>query len=62
MQKKEGDKTVLTGEDIYKERKYISRISTYNETSISFDWKMEHSMDGGKTFMTSGMAHYTRRR
>ena len=58
---KDGDKMVLTGEDIYKGQKYISRISTYNETSTSFDWKMGHSMDGGKTFMTSGMAHYTKR-
>ena len=59
---KKGDSTIMTGEDIYKGQKFISRISSYNETPDSFDWKMEHSLDGGKTFMTSGMAHYVKRK
>ena len=55
------NKTIFTGEDIYKGQKFLSRISTSNETPESFDWEMEHSTDGGKTFMTSGKAHYTKR-
>ena len=55
---KEGDKTVLTGEDRYAGMTMLSRITTYNETASSFDWKMENSMDGGKTWFVSGKAHY----
>jgi len=60
--KREGDKLVMTGEDMYQGETYQSRITTYNETPDSYDWMMENSMDGGKTWITTGKATYTRRK
>jgi hypothetical protein len=52
--------TVVIGEDIYNGQTYITRITSYNETSDAFDWKMEYSTDGGQTFLPSARAKYTR--
>jgi len=43
-------------------QKWLSRITTFNEKPESFDWKMESSMDAGKTWMTVGTATYTKRK
>ena len=58
----EGDKTVVEGEDMMGGQKWLSRITTFNEKPESFDWKMESSMDAGKTWMTVGTATYTKRK
>jgi len=57
-----GDQTVFQGEDQMMGMKYLSRISSFNEKPTSFDWKMEMSMDGGKTWMVMGTATYTKRK
>lgn len=55
------DRIVLTGEDLWKGLKYLSRITTYNMTDTSYDWMMEMSTDDGKTWSTTMMATYTKR-
>lgn len=55
------DKTVLTGPEMWGGQEFLGRITTFNETPSSFDWKMESSMDGGETWFTGGMATYTRK-
>lgn len=55
-----GDTVTLSGEDIYGGQKMLSRVRTFNHTETSFDWTMENSMDGGKTFWLSGKAKYTK--
>ncbi len=60
--KRDGDKLVMTGEEMYAGETYPSRITTYNEKPESFDWMMETSMDGGKTWITTGKATYTKRK
>lgn len=55
------DTTIVMGKDLYMGKEYISRILTYNETPQSYDWLMESSLDGGKTFIPMGMAKYTKR-
>lgn len=51
----------LTGVDRYQGMEFLTRISTFNETPTRFEWKMEHSMDGGKTYLLSATAVYTKR-
>ena len=55
-------KTVLTGEDMMQGQKMTTRIMTFNESPTKFEWSMEGSIDGGKTFMTSATAVYTKRK
>jgi hypothetical protein len=57
---REGDKITLSGESIWKGQKYLSRMSSFNHTEESFDWTMESSFDGGKTWILSGKAKYTK--
>lgn len=58
---KEGDKTVVGGQEITPDGKVVlARVTTYNETPSSFDWKMEMSYDNGATYITSGEATYTK--
>lgn len=57
--RKEGT-TVFYGDDIYAGMKMMSRMTTWDETETSFKWKMEQSMDGGKTWMVGGEATYTK--
>lgn len=59
-EKKDGILT-LTGVDRYQGMEFLTRISTFNETPTRFEWKMENSMDGGKTYMLSATAVYTKR-
>ena len=59
---KDGDKTVMTGEEISPDgRVLLAKITTYNETPEKFDWKMEMSSDNGETYVTGGIATYTKR-
>ncbi|MEW6051501.1 MAG: DUF1579 family protein [Candidatus Zixiibacteriota bacterium] len=55
-------KSVLEGEDMMGGQKWWTRMTSYDETPGAFKWKMEMSMDGGKTFVTSGTATYTKRK
>ncbi len=59
---RDGDRMVMSGEDKFGGMTYQSRITTYNEKPDSFDWMMENSMDGGKTWITTGKSTYTRRK
>ena len=51
---------VFTGEDLMMGQKLISRVSMSNLKPTSFDWKMEMSMDQGKTWTTSATATYAK--
>lgn len=57
----DGTTTVLTGEDKMGGMTWLTRITSYNETPTSFDWKMENSMDGGQTWAISGTSTYTKK-
>lgn len=59
--KKEGGKTVMLGEDIQQGQKMVTRMTTFNETPKRFEWSMEGSTDGGKTFYTWATAVYTKK-
>lgn len=59
---REGDKTIVEGEDMYAGQKWLSRITTFNEKPETFEWRMESSMDTGKTWMTVGTANFTKRK
>jgi len=37
------------------------RVSVLNATEKSFDWHMDFSFDGGKTYINSGKAKYTKK-
>lgn len=53
-------KMSLTGEEMWQGQNFLSRMSTFNHTDKSFDWTMESSFDGGKTWMVMGTAKYTK--
>ncbi|UCD62919.1 MAG: DUF1579 family protein [Candidatus Zixiibacteriota bacterium] len=57
----DGQRLVLTGEDIYMGEKLTTRITSIKTSEIGFDWTMEHSADGGQTFWTSATATYVKR-
>jgi hypothetical protein len=59
-EKKNGT-TVVEGSETIMGKTYLSRMTTYNETPTSFDWKAESSMDNGKTWVEMMKAHYTKR-
>lgn len=54
-------KLVVSGEDVMPGMTMWTRITTYNITDKKYDWTMESSMDGGKTWVVSGTAVYTRK-
>ena len=54
-------KTVLLGEDKMGGQTFLTRITSWDETDTSFQWTMEHSMDGGKSWYTSMDAAYTKK-
>ncbi len=59
---KVGDSTILSGiEKMPDGSEVVSRVLTYNETKTSFDWHIDMSHDGGKTFLISGKAKYTKK-
>ena len=58
----DGKQLVMTGEDRMMGMVFLSRMTVSNRTDTSYDWKMEASMDGGKTWMESGQSKYTKRK
>ncbi len=54
-------KMVFTHEAVWQGQKYQDRITIHNIKDNSFDWTYELSMDGGKTWHTTGKAQYTKR-
>jgi len=54
-------KMVLTGEDKYQGQTMMSRITSYDLSEAKFQWSMENSMDGGKTWVLTGRATYVRK-
>jgi|GEM_PF-544857 len=52
---------VSSGEEKWQGQTYLARITVYNMEPAGFDWKYEMSTDGGKTYYTSGKAHYSKR-
>jgi hypothetical protein len=59
-EKKDG-KTILSGEEVWQGKEYLSRIVIFNETPTRFEWTMDNSFDGGKTWQTAGKAVYTKK-
>ncbi len=57
-----GDSTVLMGSEVYMGQEMHTRIVTLNQTPTSFDWRMETSTDGGKTYALMATATYTKRK
>jgi len=57
-----GDTVSGVGEEMWQGQKYLARISTFNRKPDSFDWQYEMSMDGGKNWMVSAKAVYTRQK
>ncbi len=53
--------SVFQGEELWMGQKSLSRLSSVNKSATAFDWKMESSMDGGKTWAVMMTASYTKR-
>jgi hypothetical protein len=60
--KRSGDSMIMIGPEMWNGQEMLGRITSYNETPTSFDWKMESSTDGGKTWVTTGTAVYTKKK
>ena len=58
--KKDGA-TIVEGVETMMGMTYRSRMTTFNETATTFDWKAENSYDEGKTWGVIMTAHYTKR-
>jgi hypothetical protein len=41
---------------------WLSRMTAFNQKPESYEWRMESSMDGGKTFMVVATATFTKRK
>ena len=59
---REGDRMVVSTEDVWQGQTFHSRMTTFNETPTSFDWTMEISFDGGQNWGLVGEATYTKRK
>lgn len=59
---REGDRMVMDGIDHLMGMEFHSRITISNTTDTSFDWTMEHSMDGGENWWVAGKATYTKQK
>ena len=55
------DKMVFTGEDKMMGDTFKTRITIANMTDTAFDWMLEHSMDGGATWIKFMDATYTKK-
>ena len=53
---------VVSGEDMWQGIKFLSRNTTFNITDTRFEWTMENSMDGGKTWYESMKSVYTKKK
>jgi hypothetical protein len=58
----DGDKMVMTGEDLWMGQKYLARMTTTRESDEAFTWIMENSMDNGENWFESGKATYTKQK
>ena len=58
---KEGDAWVFSGEDKYGGMTMQGRTVEYDIKPDSYKWKMETSLDGGKTWFTGMEATYTKK-
>jgi hypothetical protein len=58
---KKGDKWVFSGEDKYGGMTMLGRTTEYDINEGSFKFKMESSVDGGKTWFTGVEATYTKK-
>ncbi len=58
---KTADGMVLEGQELMNGMPTITRMTSYNMTPTTYDWKGEVSMDNGKTWMTWGTAKYIKR-
>jgi hypothetical protein len=56
----EGEKVIMTGEDMMGGQTFLTRLTTWDQTDTSFKWKMEHSMDGGNNWYISMEADYSK--
>ncbi len=54
--------SVFFGNEKYLGEAYDMRMSTSNETEKSFEWIMEQSWDGGKTWKETGRASYKKKK
>ncbi|MCK5126385.1 MAG: DUF1579 family protein [candidate division Zixibacteria bacterium] len=54
-------KFVVQGEELYMGKAYLSRMTISSLTEKSFDWLMEMSIDGGKTWFSTMKAVYTKK-
>ncbi len=54
-------KTVLVGEEKYQGMTTLARMTTFNETETSYNWTMEQSADGGKSWIMTMDAIYTKK-
>lgn len=54
-------KTVMVGEDKWMGKTFLTRMTIYDETDSSYQWMMEHSMDGGQNWYTSMKAEYKKK-
>jgi hypothetical protein len=59
--KMQNDTITLAGKDLYQGKEYLTRLKTFNITPTKYDWLMESSLDGGKTYIVMGTATYTKR-
>ena len=59
-ERKDG-KITMAGEEMWQGQEYLSRMTVFNETPTRFEWLMDNSYDGGKTWQTMGKAVYTKK-
>lgn len=58
----EGDKRVMSGVDMWQGEEYLNRQTSVMTGEGTFEWTMESSKDGGKTWFTSMTGVYTKRK
>ncbi len=58
---RKNDTLTVMGKELYMGKEYLTRILTFNETPSRYEWKIESSLDGGKTFIPMGFATYIKR-
>ena len=59
--KKADGKTILMGEETWYGKTFITRTVVFDETDTSFNWEMDQSSDGGKTWVPMGKAVYKKK-
>lgn len=54
-------KLIVSGEDKLPDMTMMNRVTTSNITDKQYEWMIETSMDGGKTWFVMGTAVYTKK-